>query len=196
MPPTRLARVKIADDGAGHHHARGAAERLQKARADQLRQRLREDAGDRRNDSQPKAREQHGTPAEAIRQWPCHELRDCEPHHEQRDVELHGGDVAHECRRKKRERRHQDVERDRREAVHHHQQNKDLPRRAGCDPCGGDLDLLDGHVVRTLLFVLFLAASLHHFGQSPCGINGSVAASSQTFVASSSSGLISSRTRA
>ena len=36
--------IEVADDGAAHHHAGGAAERLKEARGDQLRQGLGEDA--------------------------------------------------------------------------------------------------------------------------------------------------------
>src|SRR5258708_6999868 len=47
-----LAAVEIADDDAAHHNAGGASQRLQKARRDQLRQGLGENAGRPRHDHQ------------------------------------------------------------------------------------------------------------------------------------------------
>src|SRR5436853_503617 len=70
-----VAAVEVANDSAAHHHAGGAAERLQESCGDQLRQRLRQRAADAGRHHQGKAREQHRTAAVLVRQRPHDELR-------------------------------------------------------------------------------------------------------------------------
>ncbi len=128
-----LAAVEIADDGAAHHHAGGAAQRLQKTRGDQLRQGFREDAGGACQHHQAETGQQHRAASESIRQRTHDDLRTGDADHVERHRHLRDGDVAAERGGKPGQRGHQHIQRDRRDAGHRDQQQQHDP---GCRDIG------------------------------------------------------------
>ena len=117
----------LADQPTQRHHdgRAGAAERLEEARRDQLRQGFGEQRADAGHDHQAEAREQHRPAAELVGQRPHDQLRQRDADHVERHGHLRDGNVAAEIGRQHRQRRHQHIERDRRDARHHdeHQQH-------------------------------------------------------------------------
>jgi hypothetical protein len=91
-----LAAVEIADDGAAHHHAGGAAQCLQKARRDQLRQGLGKDAAGTCGHHQAETCEQHRAASETIRQRSHDDLRTGDADHVERHGHLRDRDIAPE----------------------------------------------------------------------------------------------------
>ncbi len=128
-----LAGIEIADDGAADHHAGGAAERLQEARCDQLRQGLGEDAADARRHHQAEACQQRRAASEPVRQRPHDDLRAGDAHHVERHRHLRDRDVAPERGGEPGQRRHQHIQRNRRHARHRDEQQQ---RNAGCRVAG------------------------------------------------------------
>ena len=144
-----LTRIKVADNGARHHHTSAATDGLQKSRADQLRQGRRKDTGDGGGGHEKQTRQQDGTTTEFVGQWSRQKLRTREPDHEQRDIQLNRCDVGIECLDEDGECRNENIERHRRDAVHRHKQQQKFPRCAGRNL--GGRNVVVGHVVRTLI---------------------------------------------
>jgi hypothetical protein len=117
-----LVAVQIANDGAAHHHAGSATERLQEACCDQLRQGLGETAGDTGHDHQPEADQQHRPASKSVRKRSHDDLRARQPDHEQRHRHLRDRNIATEGGCEQRQRRNQHIERDRRDTSHRDQQ--------------------------------------------------------------------------
>ena len=134
-----VAAVEIADDGAAHHHAGGAAERLKEPRRDQLRQGFGEDAGRTRHHHQAETRQQHRAASELVRQRPHDDLRAGDADHVERHRHLRDRNVAPEGGGQHRQRRHQHIERNRRHAGHgdEQQQRGSRCRGAGVGSPGG-----------------------------------------------------------
>jgi hypothetical protein len=105
----------------------GAAQRLQKARRDQLQQGLRNDAAGTCRHHQAETGQQHRAASETIRQRPHDDLRAGDADHVERHGHLRDRDVASERGGQHGQRRHQQIERNRRDARHRDEQQQHGP---------------------------------------------------------------------
>ena len=131
-----FAIIKIADDRAADGLSGRGAERLRDARDHEACDVCREDGGGAGEARERQARQHDRPSAEAVGQRSEHELRRRQAHEIERDRELYAGGIGGELRRQPRERRHQDIQRERAHARHRDQQGEQPPRRAArLAPC-------------------------------------------------------------